>query len=318
MHSDTARKRALDELLSALSILGNAVVTFTQACEDPRLFAPAQGDVAEDSVDSISVLSLATKVESLVASEIKTIEMYFKTGIARLYRIPNSSPKFVPIHILPTELLSGVFLEGQKGRDLHSIRVPSTYYEDTISQVCTLWRTVSINTANLWTFIDCRPPRASARVDRLLQRSGIAELSVHLRATKARPQEHDQQYLTSLVPQVHRWSHLFVSPRHDHVRDDLRYLASWFQYSPSQKTLRNLCISAVDADGRNGLDKFLAICLEKFPSLTNCHFDDLVMSSRFQCDPALFLNLTSVRFEGVTISEADLRWFLARCHDSNW
>jgi hypothetical protein len=88
------------------------MVAFNQACDDHRLTAPetAHNISPEDRRLGISTDSLAEDLDKLIPTMLRDIRACFETGVARIKQIRNNSGKLVPVHKLPNELLSTVFL----------------------------------------------------------------------------------------------------------------------------------------------------------------------------------------------------------------
>lgn len=76
-----------------------------------------------------------------------------------------------PINGLPTEVLSQIFLLSRNLSD--GMQRESTLLN--ISHVCKSWRTIAINSANLWTIIDCSRGKLT---EAMLERAATAPLNL--------------------------------------------------------------------------------------------------------------------------------------------
>ncbi|KAA1470790.1 hypothetical protein DENSPDRAFT_929105 [Dentipellis sp. KUC8613] len=107
--------------------------------------------------------------------------------------VPLSPSNPCPIDGLPVELLSHIFLILKA---MHSLTrherasecISTTPYQITLSHVGSRWRTITLNTPDLWTFINVSyTHRHLERVDAFLTRSASRPLDIIIRCLQSRP-----------------------------------------------------------------------------------------------------------------------------------
>ncbi|TFY71036.1 hypothetical protein EVG20_g1977 [Dentipellis fragilis] len=105
----------------------------------------------------------------------------------------ESSDKSCPIDDLPVELLSHIFLilkamHALTRHERANERIHSTPYQITLSHVASRWRTIAINTPDLWTFIYVsHTHKHLERVDAFLTRSASQSLDIVIRCLQRSP-----------------------------------------------------------------------------------------------------------------------------------
>jgi hypothetical protein len=321
MHQNHTRSSALNNLIYIVSTLKSAASALVEACENPQLFSPnfSQPSAASEvDIDLSDAVSLAVEL----GREQKLVETSLKIVIARLNRIRNSSKSLVPVHKLPTELLSYVFLLGQ-GTLPHDFHIPLPSgplcipYEDHISQVCGIWRYVSIKTANLWRYIDYRLPSSHRRAGRLLERSGSCMLSIYLFPIS----DATEPFRTFLIiPTFKRCYSLSLTPtRNEHMVE----FVSWMQTISPQLSLKKIHLSYRQLKEFNSLPSadeplmtLMQGCSDKFIGVTDLCIECISFPQSYMSQQnATFLqNITTLHFTLVSIYEIDFRTMLWHCY----
>jgi hypothetical protein len=239
-------------------------------------------------------------------TKIKAIETNFNLGIVRIQQLRNNSPELVPIHSLPNELLSTIFLCGHEAPTFPAKAGP--YFQDIVSQVCTLWRTVSIQTTRLWSNIEGGSSKSPLRTSRLLERSGTSPLSLYLYSPYATIS--GRKSLDMALVHFQRWTHLFVESL---LYIDLAHVSYFLEELSSQQSLKSIDMSLRNMETGPPLDLFLNTCLDKFIGLTDLHLQSVVFATPLRCDPFLWHCLTVLRPEDVTLSPGQLGSLIQQC-----
>src|ERR1700753_3838004 len=113
MLADVSRKSAVHSLLLCLEALRGVLTVFQRACQDPRLTAPSPQPLNEDNPQQsdfgISFEAMCFEIEMQI-SGFDALFQPFHLGTIALKRIRNHSFTLTPISVLPTELITSVFL----------------------------------------------------------------------------------------------------------------------------------------------------------------------------------------------------------------
>jgi hypothetical protein len=314
MHLNRTCTGALNDLMSIISALKSVASTLAEASKNPQLFSPnfSQPYASEGEIDPNDAVSLVAELRQ----EFQLVEKKFKTVIARLNRIRNSSKSLVPVHRLPNELLSYVFLLGQgtfpQGNFPPDSRKRGIFYEDRVSQVCLLWRSVSIGTANLWRCIDYRQPGSHRRARRFLERSGSSELSIYL---FPRFDTTDSFWTSLITPSFHRCYSLSLTPT---CSEHMAEFVSWMQANSPQRSLREIRVSyelsaIASADGP--LMIVMQGCSDKFSGVTDLRIDHISFPRSYtsQQNATFLQNITALHFTRVSMYNVDFRRMLRHC-----
>jgi hypothetical protein len=303
MLADISRKSAVDSLLLHLDTLRGAISDFHRACQDPRLTAPSPQPPNEENRQQsrfgISFEAMCFEIE-LQISGFDALLQPFHRGTIALKRIRNHSFTLTPISVLPTELITSVFLLVTQ---MESGSRSSSHAADAIAQVCHTWREIAVATPRLWRCIGgfYGPiDQLNKRIARWGSRSADCGLDIYLPpsclggsggATRLTP------YFDSALKLFPRWRNLTI-------RDE-RKPTSWaigvaerFIYRicalPSQSTLETLELWRVYLD--HSITTVLMTTLSrKFPALRE-------LSIRTTTIPTILelpRNLVSLKIAGV-------------------
>lgn len=141
----------LDELHTASNVLKSALERYLNAC----LAITSQYELGS-ALDGFSK-AIVNELQQTTAYETK---IYESKKILRKAR--NRRPDLVPISILPPELLSHIFLRAHRQepcflKDRHALSYYPSKSPESLSQVCSYWRSIALGTPALWTHIDLAP-----------------------------------------------------------------------------------------------------------------------------------------------------------------
>ncbi|KAL1754808.1 hypothetical protein FB107DRAFT_275424 [Schizophyllum commune] len=171
-----------------------------------------------------------------------------------------------PIHRLPNELLSEVFLwRLQSLKNDRETENPMIALDRTIACVCKIWRAVAHGEPRLWTHVIAPdPPLLDAYVQRYLPRSGGLPLDLKSRISPADM----TAFLRALTPYASRWRNL-----------DLRGTCSIFNnLSPVAAPILTGALFVLDHDGEDNQHLSLRLLNDapRLHSLTmdhHCHYE---------------------------------------------
>ncbi|KAI5897221.1 uncharacterized protein SCHCODRAFT_02534210 [Schizophyllum commune H4-8] len=126
---------------------------------------------------------------------------------------PASWPLVAPIHRLPIELLSRVFVELSGAQvDQFKHKSDERYVPHlmtiTAASVCKRWRAVARGTPDLWAsiYVNKKTRHVEAFLDACILNSGRRSLDLHCSSKKLLP-----TFLSRLLPHNERWEHLSIS-----------------------------------------------------------------------------------------------------------
>jgi hypothetical protein len=313
----------LEADLLSLSRLPDVIDDISNKCHEQGIVLdiPRSPDATNSNK---SIHSFITELERLISPELPSLGSYLQTAISRIKELHYNSGRFVPIHRLPYELLSLTFSYGTERRDAMSTISFDTrhrYYQDNISQVCRLWRSISIETGALWTDIDCVGSTSALRIPRCIERSGDLALSLYLTYPSSYPAEGDhfshRDCLQLLRPHFYRLNHLTLHGFHE---GDLYDVTTFVESLPPQRSLKSLELS-INRDWESGgpiLDYFIACCAQRFRALSvfglhGLSFRDETIN--FSLPKALVTKLSTLRMErSFMVLASDLFNILQNCH----
>jgi hypothetical protein len=163
-----------------------------------------------------------------------------------------SPPLKVPIHSLPSTVLSVIFAHCLAGTDLF-IEPDVDSAPLSLGQVCREWRTIAISAPSLWTSLlicgsDAQIGRLLPAIQLWLARSGTLPLSIGICVFQARELTYPSldKIIAELVPHSHRWERL-------HLRIPAAYLERLLDRPavpfPSLRSLRLDPTTSVDEMG---------------------------------------------------------------------
>ncbi|KAL5639847.1 hypothetical protein ACGC1H_006426 [Rhizoctonia solani] len=182
----------IEELDKASYLLSFAIERYAQACASVAHSFESGGGAAK------ALLSSAKKELSALAS----YDQNYQRAKVSLRRVRNRCPELVPIHILPSEILSQIFCSvdycciSKQAVELCKSRNTSTTPE-TYLEVCSWWRRVAMESSYLWTHIDLiclcsfqafdqqHNVRALQRAMAFATQAGRASLDIHIGAGSA-------------------------------------------------------------------------------------------------------------------------------------
>ncbi|KDQ07802.1 hypothetical protein BOTBODRAFT_38483 [Botryobasidium botryosum FD-172 SS1] len=143
--------------------------------------------------DSISA------IERAVADAVKAIRDYKESSLVSLRRHRNS---LTPIHRLPCEILSSIFLF--VADDYSGVDYPACNYPLTLLRVSYLWRQIALQSPRFW----ARPHKFLPRAlfETFLRRSKNALLDIFFKPqNKRQPMLGIQEYMELVSPHISRW-----------------------------------------------------------------------------------------------------------------
>lgn len=136
-------------------------------------FESKEHDIARPSMRAAiddEALSFSTHESSIISTR------------RRLLRLKNLSKAISPISILPVELLARILtfsVDSCRIRDTRPYRSALVVHQvNTISSVCSYWRRISLNTAQLWSYIDAESLHNVDHLHLWLDRAGSCPLNV--------------------------------------------------------------------------------------------------------------------------------------------
>ncbi|KAG8725508.1 hypothetical protein FRC09_013747 [Ceratobasidium sp. 395] len=131
---------------------------------------------------------------SLELPSLSTCNYQLRASWCSLTRLRNRATKLVPIHSLPPEVLSNIFVVASPPARLCVQDVVPDYVPpkptclDHIMGVCAYWRQIAIDTSSLWSHIDLVAAgrwtnRFMARAQYRLERAGDLPIELHIQDT---------------------------------------------------------------------------------------------------------------------------------------
>jgi hypothetical protein len=301
--TNSPRKDAYTLLLKSLASLRKAADEFLLSCTDPRLVQPFKAVASPKFTDPFPITFLHIELENLMAEELPDIEICLNQGVARLKQIRNDSGRLVPIHRLPNELISTIFLLGTEPASQFAPFPPRVvdrqqYHAEIVSHVCHLWRVVSLRTESLWTNIDCRRLRSPDQMSRWLERSGNSGISVSISFVSVSDSGKQDECLSLVIEHFPFWKSLKLAgfkPVH------LSRLTPLFQHFCSQTMLRSIelfmYMDGAAVMSSSTLYLFLETCADKFEGLSSLSVPRLSLPEHLRLPPALSRNLTTLRLQ---------------------
>ncbi|KAH7341282.1 hypothetical protein B0J17DRAFT_765368 [Rhizoctonia solani] len=171
------------ELSDASSLLKSAMNRYTKACATILSHFEPSGDAAQDLLDSV-LAELPNAFDC---------ETNLQQAMGLMYRVRNQSPSYVPISILPPEVMARViWFSGRcclpRSRwDRKSLQ-PETdlVFPETALQVCHRWRQIALTSHDLWSHIDIDLLSGSngslfRRASAFAENANQAQIDLHIR-----------------------------------------------------------------------------------------------------------------------------------------
>jgi hypothetical protein len=266
MNPNVARKAAFDKLLSSALALRGVLDTVVDAVECADLVV--MPDYASSDGEGLSFSSLCDNLDNQVLSDLHDISTRAHRTLTRAKQLRNYSLELVPTNRLPKEVLATIFQHGAEVNESCSpcqSRPSLPRFPDRVSQVCSSWRNLSINTPSLWTSIDWCGPSSIERVRLWLTRSRGSNLRVYMCYLCVSSHLQVDKFLDLICQHNSRWSHLTL---HDHYRWGLVGALDAIANLPLLEGLKGLSIRKTDVH-----TTFLIFDLVdlKFPSITNLY-----------------------------------------------
>ncbi|CAE6354138.1 unnamed protein product [Rhizoctonia solani] len=194
----------INELHNASQSLESVMNRYTKACAAILGHFEPSSDTANDLLESV----LAE------CSRAFDYEGKLQQAMAFMYRVRNQSPTFVPISVLPPEIISRIFRFSERcclpeSRWKRHVQ-PKTHliYPEVASEVCYHWRQIVLGSHDLWSHIDIditsgSQGRLFSRALEFVAKSNQARIDLHLRVDFYCP---DDQRLAdfsySLAPRI--------------------------------------------------------------------------------------------------------------------
>ncbi|KAL0945296.1 hypothetical protein HGRIS_000802 [Hohenbuehelia grisea] len=134
-----------------------------------------------------------------------------------------------PIHLLPMELVAGIFTICHETEDLNDS--PTGCARVIISHVCSRWRAIILSIPTLWCTISIRGPRGSTkpRLEAHLERSAMCPLSLHFVSNISTAQHSVEQikdYMVLTIVHAQRWKSVQLDLTYEHAPPILDVLNS--------------------------------------------------------------------------------------------
>jgi hypothetical protein len=320
MNPDVARGVALDVWRSRVRVLAQSIRAFNVASENPNLTLSSATRPSETSARPLPFEDLSKEMNNQL-SKLYVLERYLHNGVTAVKVIRNQSMSLVPIHRLPNELLSEIFLTclanditARRGCR-NALRRPLDL-PDLVASVCSKWRKIALRTHRLWSFIDLRGQNQGVKtwLSCWISRSAQCPLDIRLSSTSF---SHILNLLTPLFEAYPRWRTLALEQDHSHI-DVSRMALSLLEKTAGrgkpnpQRTLETLEIICSSDHGEITSTRFLGALSERFPSLHTLHFHGRTEIST----PAfLFPHLTNLHIQiNHGISSTTLCSFLRACN----
>ncbi|CAE6443775.1 hypothetical protein ACGC1H_002509 [Rhizoctonia solani] len=239
----------INELNNATSLLASAMDRYTEACAAIlRHFEPS-GNSAEDLLESVMA----------ECSRAFEYEEQLHQAMALMYRVRNQSPSFVPISVLPPEVISRIFLfsercclPGSRWKRGVQPNTPPVYPEAAL-EVCYHWRQIVLASHDLWSHIDIDTTSGSqgrlfSRASEFIAKSNQVRIDLHIRIDFYCPD--DQRlfdFLYSIAPRIQSFNIQCDSRRRFHTQVESLLVGLFSRFVPG--TLHSLCFNSQPEPG---------------------------------------------------------------------
>jgi hypothetical protein len=301
--ADGSRLAAFENWTKCFHALNDALNAFNDACEDPRFIQPTSVLSGPDA-ESFPFESLCLKFEGYIP-QLDSLRSSFKHACMLIGRLRNYSSSLVSIHRLPSELLSAIFLHSIGDEALALSSVQDTYTRPhgiptvpRVAQVCHMWRAVSIDTAELWTWHDTRLIMSREDlVDEWLRKSKLwADRSRGPNLDMILCRSEYEPSLEQLFTEYTRWRSLRLITPSNEFFEHLRAC-------PMQIGVRCLTLQWLDETW----DTF-GLLISKFPSVTTLRISSDTDPGSWT--PTIFLNVTVLELH---LEETKMEGVINKC-----
>ncbi|KDN47817.1 hypothetical protein RSAG8_03237, partial [Rhizoctonia solani AG-8 WAC10335] len=240
----------INELNNASGLLESAAKRYTDACAAIlRHFKPS-GKAAQDLLGTV----LAE------CSRAFDYEATLQQAMAFMYRVRNQSPSFVPISVLPPEVISRIFLFSERcclpgSRWIRRGVQPDAHlvYPEVALEVCYHWRQIVLASHDLWSHIDIDTASGSqgrlfSRALQFVGRSNQARIDLHIGVDFYCPDDQRlADFLYSIASRIQSFSLQCDSRRSFHPRAQSLLAGLFSRVVPG--TLRSLCFNSQPEPG---------------------------------------------------------------------
>ncbi|KAG8691406.1 hypothetical protein FRC11_004272 [Ceratobasidium sp. 423] len=236
----------IKELSSASDLLESAINRYTDACAAIFNYFEPSDNTTQDLLDSVlAEFPRASGYESKL-----------QQATAFMCRVRNQSPSFVPINILPPEVMSRIlWFSGRcclpKSRWARRDAKTNSHlvYPEVALEVCYRWRQIVLASNDLWSHIDIDlgPGPEGSLFSRALAfavRSNQAPINLHIKIHMlwGRNNQRLVDFFQTIAPRIRSFD-LQWDSRSSLDRDALSWVASLFSWA-DPGTLRRLCINS--------------------------------------------------------------------------
>ncbi|KAG8707523.1 hypothetical protein FRC09_001777 [Ceratobasidium sp. 395] len=254
-------------------------------------------------------------VLQLVSSELPSFSAcndQLRTSWCSLTRLRNRATKLVPIHSLPPEVLSNIFVIAKRSARLLCVQdvvpddePPKPSCLDHIMGVCAYWRHIAIDTSSLWTHIDLVTAgrwanRFMARAQYRLERAGDLPIELHIQDTSDPSQaglglENVQRLVGFLSPYAKRYRSLHILFQYQ--MQEIFNLVFQFLTQCDVPSVLDTLILATQADNQQMFASYQPILFSG--ALSNSKYDQLL-------GPVRHLDLQSIYIDWASAVYHDL------------